>query len=360
MVKQNCRELENLINEENENVKFQNMFNKHKDQLKWVRISDIIDDTYQLIRNPGPQDIIQGSVGNCYFLSVCSAISCYPNLLEKIFVTKEKNFCGIYCLNFFIDGELKKIIVDDYIPVLKYNNEPIFSKINLKSKNIWPLILEKAWAKLIGNYAKTSGGLPIYPFDVLLGVPCENIDLFRELNNIQDDEEDIENNSITPYVNIDEEINNKSFLIWEKLLSYFNENYLITSSISIHIKEGSSLKKELDDLGLVTFHAYTCIFFQEFLLQNNTIIRVVKLRNPWGKLNSKNFKGSLIKNNYYKNDDIRINCQINDEAEFILEYDEFKRFFSHIYISKKRNNYICNKIDTLYDNHEKQSKSKTY
>lgn len=268
-------------------------------------------------------------------------------------------------MNFYIDGEKKKIVVDDYIPVFRHSNEPIFCKLNKKTKNIWPLILEKAWAKLLGSYQKTSGGLPTYPFDVLLGVPCEDIDIFSELNDIKEDEQDsdFDDSSFitTPCFDIEEISKNKSFLIWEKLLSYFHENYLVTCSISSEILSSSALKKELDDLGLVTFHAYACIFFQEFTVQGNKVVRLVKLRNPWGKLKNKNFKGTLIKNNYYKSQEIIANAQINDEGEFILEYDEFKRFFSYIYVSKIKNNFNCY-IDAIYNSCEdnKQFKCKIY
>jgi len=353
LISENWRKLQKLQSEEIESQKFKNKILAIQSSIKWVRISDLTDYSYQLLKNPTPQDIIQGSVGNCYFLSVCSAISYYPHLLEKIFITKIKTFSGIYCLNFFIDGEQKKIVVDDYIPVLSHNNEPVFCKLNQSTKNIWPLILEKAWAKLIGSYEETSGGLPTYPFDVLLGVPCEEVCLFNELNNFRDPEgEEI---YITPGIDIEMISQEKNFLIWQKLLSYFNDNYLITCSISNEISELSTLKKEMDDLGLVSYHAYTCIFFQEFIINNDQIVRLVKLRNPWGKLNKNVFKGSLMKNNYYNSHEILLNAQINDKGEFILEFDEFKKFFSNIYISKIKNGYKCY-VDLIYESEESINK----
>ena len=289
------------------------------------------------MNNPSPDDILQGQLGNCYFLSVISAISGYPNLLNRIFETKNKNYSGIYCLNFYIDGEKKKIIVDDYIPVYKYDDEPLFCRLNKTTKSFWPIILEKAWAKLLGSYQKTSGGYPSYPFDVLLGYPCEEYCLETELNKL--DNFDSLNISPNPenFIEISENVN---FLVWEKLLSSFHNNYLISCSTNDNFEKSSSLNKEIEELGLVSRHAYTCLFFQEFQIENGQIIKLVKLRNPWGKTKSSKFKGSLIKNNYYNNEEIRLNTFVAGEGDFILEFDEFKKYFSLIYICKIKNNYI--------------------
>ena len=58
----------------------------------------------------------------------------------------------------------------------------------------------------------------------------------------------------------------------------------------------------------------------------------------------------MIKNNYYGSEEIKRNNRINDDGEFILEYDEFKKYFTNIYISKVENNYSCF-IDTIYQNY---------
>lgn len=40
------------------------------------------------------EDIAQGSIGNCYFLSALGALAEYPNLIKKIIRTEEVNNFG--------------------------------------------------------------------------------------------------------------------------------------------------------------------------------------------------------------------------------------------------------------------------
>ena len=52
-----------------------------------------------------PNDIKQGSLGDCYFLSSLSVISERPNRISNLFVTKEVNNEGIYAINITKNGE---------------------------------------------------------------------------------------------------------------------------------------------------------------------------------------------------------------------------------------------------------------
>jgi len=46
-----------------------------------------------------------------------AALANHPEALRKIFLTDHVNIAGIYALNLTVNGELKTIIVDDYVPV---------------------------------------------------------------------------------------------------------------------------------------------------------------------------------------------------------------------------------------------------
>ena len=54
----------------------------------------------------------------------------------------------------YINGYKSKIIIDDKFPFIenKENIELAFCRINDKTNNIWPLILEKVWAKINSSY----------------------------------------------------------------------------------------------------------------------------------------------------------------------------------------------------------------
>ena len=58
---------------------------------------------------------------------------------------------GCFMLRFFKNGEFNYVIVDDYIPV-DARGWPVFTKGGEDGLEMWPAIIEKAYAKLYGSY----------------------------------------------------------------------------------------------------------------------------------------------------------------------------------------------------------------
>ena len=76
------------------------------------------------------EDVAQGNVGNCYFLASITALSKFDEVLEDIFITKEKNEAGIHGVQFYIRGKPWIVDVDDYLPFLGggiYVTIPVFA-----------------------------------------------------------------------------------------------------------------------------------------------------------------------------------------------------------------------------------------
>ena len=88
-----------------------------------------------------------------------------------MFVTREVNAAGIYMVKLYINGNEAPVIVDDYLPV-KRNGTPAFA--TCRDGELWVSLLEKAWAKLHGTYARTEGGLPCFAASHIMGVPSES------------------------------------------------------------------------------------------------------------------------------------------------------------------------------------------
>jgi calpain-15 len=59
-----------------------------------------------------------------------------------------------------VSGKPTLVTIDDYIPCFFNNRDwvPAFATTNKTDQAIWPLLLEKAWAKVHGNYEKTISG----------------------------------------------------------------------------------------------------------------------------------------------------------------------------------------------------------
>ena len=56
------------------------------------------------------------------------------------------------------NGEYQEVVIDDYFPVDERNRS--FFAQPAGGQEIWVMVLEKCWAKLYGNYANITGGLP--------------------------------------------------------------------------------------------------------------------------------------------------------------------------------------------------------
>jgi calpain-15 len=90
-----------------------------------------------------PNDIKQGNLGNCYFLSALSSMAEFPQRIKDIFPIHKVNSAGCYPMNLCVNGQFIIIIVDDYFPYDPLNEVPAFSKAN--ENELWVLLLEKAW-----------------------------------------------------------------------------------------------------------------------------------------------------------------------------------------------------------------------
>ena len=115
-----------------------------------------------------PADIKQGQLANCWFLCACSSIAEMPELVERLFITKEYNDEGVYRVKLCKDGEWREVTIDDYFPCFPKAG-PFFSRAH--NNELWVLLLEKAYAKLHGNYKTLCGGSPHEALMDLTGCP---------------------------------------------------------------------------------------------------------------------------------------------------------------------------------------------
>ena len=147
-------------------------------------------------------------------------------------------------------GHQSIIDVDDRFPV-DDQKQSVFWKI--KSDNniteFWPVLLEKAYAKLHGCYESINGGRPEQGLvDITNGI--------SELINFDSEE-------------FEQMKNNGSF--WDLLQNCINSGYLLAASSN---GESDTVETEL---GIVEGHAYAVLDAQEL-----NGVQLINLRNPWG------------------------------------------------------------------------------
>ena len=84
-----------------------------------------------------------------------------------MFVTDKVQKEGMYGINMYNNGEEELVILDNQFPTK--NNKPVFAKSH--SQELWPMILEKVWAKTHGGYQEMCQGQTYEVFHDLLGAP---------------------------------------------------------------------------------------------------------------------------------------------------------------------------------------------
>lgn len=194
-----------------------------------------------------PKDVKQGKLDDSWLLSGISIIAENEKLVKRLILTKEANDCGIYKLKICQMGSWKTIIIDDFFPCFPLG-EPIFSKNN--GKEIWVLLIQKAFAKLHGNYLSLENGTVKHALIDLTGCPA----FTYTMNENTDDDKPFDSNEF-----------------WNKLKFWHQANYLIAASTK-------DIPTENSIAGLAKEYAYCVVRIVEY----SSTIKILKIRNPWG------------------------------------------------------------------------------
>lgn len=220
--------------------------------IVWRRPKDFIEHDINVYKDGiHPSDIAQGALGDCWFLASLAALAEYPEMIKQRFVTKEYNECGIYEIQCYKNGQDTKVIVDDYFPCNFRTGRPCYSKA--KGGELWPLLLEKAWAKLHGSYQQIEAGIPMHALMDLCGGLGKVVLFRREQEAIQ------------------------SGKLWEQLKFWDSQRYLMVAGSPGHDNMTKDVAKRPTG-GIVPGHAYTVKGCKQF--KN---VSLVNLRNPWGE-----------------------------------------------------------------------------
>ena len=235
------------------------------------------------------KNFTQGYIGDCYFISCVNALAHIPQLLYFIMGLTDKNVQNenpqnLY-VNFFIDGNWKKIKVEDSFPCFMENNELVGAQPD--ENELFMMILEKAWAKINGGYDQIEGGYPENIFELFLGSKCYSFP-FNGINDIN-----------VLYKKVKE--NEKKFgtlsLVSSKYYVYNKENH---DNLNDNFNKEYCLNKgEIWEEGNNSYHAYNILKTLEIRPKSNNldiwkkgICRFFIIENPHGKMS--NLVGSGI------------------------------------------------------------------
>ena len=239
-----------------------------------------------------------------------SALACLaerPSLIERLFVTKEVNQHGIYRVKLCKNGEWVTVTIDDYFPCFPLG-EPLFSRG--QGNELWVLILEKAYAKLHGNYFNLRGGFANEALIDLTGCPARTYIIEEE--------------------NLEE--------LWENIRIGDEEGYLLCASTvgeDRWIEQG--VVEDEDSNGQLPGHAYSILQVKEVCVSGGQSYRLLNLRNPWGNFE---WKGDWSDMSPLWTEEIKQKIQPNfseEDGSFWMNYDDFQAQFYCVNCCKVRN-----------------------
>ncbi len=276
------------------------------ENYKWDRIDKIFggQDYQVFLKGIEAADIIQGSLGDCYFLSAIAALCKFPELVEKLFLFKSRSEDRCYGVYLRINGLWELVLLDDYVPCYG-NTKKKFAFSNAHGKEMWVVLLEKAWAKVNGSYAKTIAGQPYEVFDCITNAYSETITVTNQLK--------------------DE--------IWAKLKEGQVNNFIMTAGTG-----GGNSRLNYEAVQLVEGHAYTCLGVEE-VTSGGVKTKLVKLRNPWG---NGEWSGD------WSDDSNKWTPQLKqqllgegaDDGVFFMSYDDFIKYYVVVSICKIHRDYV--------------------
>jgi len=234
--------------------------------VQWIRLQSMIKtDNNSIYKNAVifdntivAEDVCQGALGDCYLLAAFATLCERKVFIQNCFLTTTYNPYGKYRLRFY-DLKTKQFVIvtiDDYIPCDK-NKKPIFTKFN--GHEMWPLLLEKGYAKFKGNYHNIEKGNPLIALKELTGYEGEQF-IFGGLKTNHEE-------------------------LFMKLQRYSYYGVLMTSSS----KGKDNTKQQQHDSNeeatvvkssIVPGHAYSILDIKTPTLTTSRI-HLLKLRNPW-------------------------------------------------------------------------------
>jgi len=274
----------------------------------------------------GSNDIIQGSLDDCWFLSALATVSTSPGLIEKLCVARDEKV-GVYGFIFFRTDAWVTVIIDDmlYTRVPKYEElRPVEQELYHLDKEVynksarkggkslyfaksgetgetWVPLIEKAYAKLHGNYSHISGGLECDATEDLTG----GVSTVLQSKDILDPE-----------------------LFWKEELLQANKDRVFGCSFNslAGVRSGASSGR-ITIQGLMGDHAYSVLRAVEVKGR-----RFVVVRNPWGKSewNGRWSDGSKEWTTEWLAAMPELGHVFGDDGQFIMEYADWLDCFGQI------------------------------
>lgn len=275
-----------------------------------------------------PADLHQGGLGDCWLISAMAALSEFPEQTMGLFSQKEIAMDGNYTITLYsYENDLAPypINIDDRFPVRRSG----FKNVRATDEGeIWPCLLEKAFAAYAGGYEELDGGQSVFAFGAMTG--CRDIVWYKK------DDGDTWNTRACEYTSnkphdwqgacCGEDIADADML--SQLQEFDNQNFLMCCA------SASGSDSDTNDMGVVQGHAYSLITVKTNVAGSG--YDLLCLRNPWGQ---KEWQGDWSDDSelWDENPEVAQECGHveEDDGLFWISWEDFCENYKSIYVCKK-------------------------
>lgn len=179
-IKSNCLKRGELFEDPEFPANSKSLFySKIDNNVEWKRPKELCKVPKLVVEGVTNDDLHQGNLGNTWFVTACASLtnekkifsSLLPDLKSQEWNEKsdKPTYSGAFHFQFWRFGEWVDVVIDDRLPTK--DNKLIFC--HSKSRNeFWSSLLEKAYAKLYGDYETLNDGCTLDALvDFTGGVP---------------------------------------------------------------------------------------------------------------------------------------------------------------------------------------------
>jgi len=300
---------DDLFPPENQSLKGRYNLPLGKEKIEWKSADKIWGDEISIFGETiSENDIKLGMVKDAYFVAAIKALIKYPSIIIQLFKTMmlPKDDSGIQIF-LKIEGVWTIYIIDNYFPVSKETGETIFC--DSPTKNLWAVLLEKAWAKANFGYGNIVQGLTSEVFDAFTPFISKPINALKE---------DMES-------------------LWETIKVVEKNNCIMTATV----KEGTP---GIEDVGLIKNYSVIFVSCHEETYKGNNI----KLMKMWNPFEEMKWLGDYSAKSELWNKDLKTLFKYNGDEEdgtFLISFDDLKLFFRNINILVPIRPCICQTIN---------------
>ncbi|VDO10476.1 unnamed protein product [Brugia timori] len=269
--------------------------------IEWLRPGEIVREPMLISEGQTRFDVIQGELGDCWLMAGAASLTLRDELFYRVVPPDQsftENYAGIFHFQFWHYGNWVDVVIDDRLPT---SGGKLLYMHSREHNEFWSALIEKAYAKLYGNYETLKGGTTSEALEDMTGGLTEFIDLKESPPNLL-----------------------------QMMFRGFEMGSLFGCSIEASPMEFEARTQQ----GLVKGHAYS-ITGMRLIETSQGKIPLLRIRNPWG--NEQEWNGDWSDDSelwdYVSSQQKKdMNLVLAHDGEFWMSFDDFMRYFNKMEI----------------------------